>query len=147
MTHICVSKLTIIVSDNGLSPGRCQAIIRTNTGILSIGHLRTNYMYEILIEIYIFSFKKMHLKMSPENSRPFCLGLSVLIRSLQPKNDHYIIVTSWWVRWRLKSPVSPLFAQSFIQGADQRKHQSSASLAFVMLIHRWPMNSPHTKGQ
>ena len=29
-------------------------------------------------------------------------------------------------------------------GADQRKHQSSASLAFVLRgIHRWPVNSPH----
>ena len=28
-------------------------------------------------------------------------------------------------------------------GADQRKHQSSVSLAFVRGIHRWPMNSPH----
>ena len=27
-------------------------------------------------------------------------------------------------------------------GADQRKHQSSASLAFVQGIHRWPVNSP-----
>ena len=27
--------------------------------------------------------------------------------------------------------------------ADQRKHQSSASLAFVQGIHRWPVNSPH----
>ena len=27
-------------------------------------------------------------------------------------------------------------------GADQRKHQSSASLAFVRGIHRWPVNSP-----
>ena len=27
-------------------------------------------------------------------------------------------------------------------GADQRKHQSSASLAFVRGIHRWPLNSP-----
>ena len=26
-------------------------------------------------------------------------------------------------------------------GADQRKHQSSASLAFVQRIHRWPVNS------
>ena len=26
---------------------------------------------------------------------------------------------------------------------DQRKHQSSASLAFVQGIHRWPVNSPH----
>ena len=28
-------------------------------------------------------------------------------------------------------------------GEDQRKHQSSASLAFVRVIHRWPVNSPH----
>ena len=28
-------------------------------------------------------------------------------------------------------------------GADQRKHQSSASLAFMRGIHRWPVNSPH----
>ena len=28
-------------------------------------------------------------------------------------------------------------------GADQRKHQSSASLAFVMGINQWPVNSPH----
>ena len=28
-------------------------------------------------------------------------------------------------------------------GADQRKHQSSASLAFVRGIHRWSVNSPH----
>ena len=27
--------------------------------------------------------------------------------------------------------------------ADQRKHESSASLAFVWGIHRWPVNSPH----
>ena len=28
-------------------------------------------------------------------------------------------------------------------GADQRKHQSSASLAFVRGIHRGPVNYPH----
>ena len=28
-------------------------------------------------------------------------------------------------------------------GADQRKHQSPASLAFVQGIHRWPVNSLH----
>ena len=36
VTHICVNKLNIIGSDNGLSPGRRQAIIRTNAGILLI---------------------------------------------------------------------------------------------------------------
>ena len=40
VTHICVGKLTIIGSDNGLSPDRRQAIIWTNDGILLIGHLR-----------------------------------------------------------------------------------------------------------
>ena len=28
-------------------------------------------------------------------------------------------------------------------GADQRKHQGSALLAFVKGIHRWPVDSPH----
>ena len=32
---------------------------------------------------------------------------------------------------------------TIVSGADQRKHQSSASLAFVRGIHRWPVNSPH----
>ena len=32
---------------------------------------------------------------------------------------------------------------TFYSGADQSKHQSSASLAFVWGIHRGPVNSPH----
>ena len=56
VTHICVSKLAIIASDNGLSPGRHQAIIWTSAGILLIGHSRTNFS-EILIEII---FLKIH---------------------------------------------------------------------------------------
>ena len=53
VTHICVGKLTIIGSDNGLSPERRQAIIWTNAGILLIGPLETNFS-EILIEIQTF---------------------------------------------------------------------------------------------
>ena len=78
VTHICVSKLTIIGSDNGLSPDRRQAIIWTNAGLLLIGPLGTNFS-EILIEILTFSFKKMRLKVSSAKRRPFCLGLNVLI--------------------------------------------------------------------
>ena len=63
VTHICVSNLAITGSDNGLSPGRRQAIIWTNAGILLIGTLGTNFS-EILIEINTFLFKKMPLKMS-----------------------------------------------------------------------------------
>ena len=32
---------------------------------------------------------------------------------------------------------------SVCSGTNQRKHQSSASLAFVRGIHRWPVVSPH----
>ena len=78
VTHKCVSKSTIIGSDNGLSPGWRQAIIWTNAGILSIGPLGTNFS-EILIEILTFWFKKMHLKMSSAKWRPFCLRLNVLL--------------------------------------------------------------------
>ena len=78
VTHICVFKLTIIGSDNGLSSDRRQAIIWTNAGILLIGSLGTNFS-EILIEILTFSFEKMHLKVPSAKRRPFCLGLNVLI--------------------------------------------------------------------
>ena len=77
VTHICVSKLTSIGSDNGLSPGRRQAIIWTTAGILLIGPLGTN-ISEILIKIYTLSLKKMHLKMSSGKWQPSCLSLNVL---------------------------------------------------------------------
>ena len=84
VTHICVGKLTIIASDNGLSPERRQTIIWTNAGILLIGPLGTNFS-EILIEIQTFSFKKMHLKMSSAKWRPFCPGLNVLMSRIRGK--------------------------------------------------------------
>ena len=76
VTHICVGKLIILGSDNGLAPGRRQAIIWISAGVLLIGPLGTNFS-EILIAIQTFSFKKMHLKMSSAKWRLFCLGLNV----------------------------------------------------------------------
>ena len=75
-TYIFIGTNTNIGSDNGLSPGRRQAIIWTNARLLLIEPLGTNFS-EILIKIHTFSFKKMHLKMSGK-WRPFCLGLNVL---------------------------------------------------------------------
>ena len=69
VTHMSVSKLTIIGSDNGLSPDWRQAIIWTNPGT--------------------FSLKKMRLKVSSAKRRPFCLGLNVL--TWQQK-----LVEVWW---------------------------------------------------
>ena len=82
VTHICVGNLTIIGPDNGLSPGRRQAIIWTNAGILLIGHWGTNFS-EILIGIHTFSFKKIPLKISSAKWRSFGLGFNVL-RQIMP---------------------------------------------------------------
>ena len=78
VTHVYASKLPIIGSDIGLSPGRRQAIIWTNAGILLIWPLWTNFN-KTLIEIGIFSFKKMRLKESSTKWRSCCLGLNVFI--------------------------------------------------------------------
>ena len=83
----CVGKLSIIGSDNGLSPGRSQAIIWTSAGILLIWLLGTNFS-EILIGIQTFSFKKMHLKMSSVKWHPFCLTLNVLNHCW----PHYVMI-------------------------------------------------------
>ena len=77
VTHICISKLAIIGSDNGLLPERHQAIIWTNAGRVLIRPLGTN-VNEILFEIHMFSFKKLHFKMSSAKWHPLCLGLNML---------------------------------------------------------------------
>ena len=77
MTQIYVGKLTNIGSDNGLLPGRRQAINWTNARKFLIGPLGIKFS-EILIEINTFSFKEMHLKMSSAKWCLFPLGLNEL---------------------------------------------------------------------
>ena len=58
-------------------------------------------------------------------------------------NGHYIDVIMSAITSQVTS-VSML-CSTVCSGADQRKLQSSASLAFVWGIHRWPVNSPHKR--
>ena len=91
VAHICISKLTIIGSDNGLSShylNQCE--------ILLIRLLGTNSS-EILSAIHTFSFKKMHLKMLSAKWHLFCLGLNVL------KLKHHI---SWLEKWFIFGQIS-----------------------------------------
>ena len=162
VTHIC--KIIIIGSDNGLSPGRRQAIIWTDAGILLNWRWGTNFS-EISIEIYIFSFKKMYLKMSSGKWWPCCLGHNVLtedqIHNGATLDVAYPILSTYHACWcpdnlrsqhysdvimdAIASQITSLTIvySTVYSGRDQRKHQSSASLAFVWGIHRWPVNSPH----
>ena len=103
LTHwgwvMCFTKLTIICSNNGLSPGRCQAIIWTNAGILVIRTIESN-LSEIFVEIHTFSFKKMHWKMSSGKWQPFCLSLNVLMYwsyiSLATAHQYVILMEGLW---------------------------------------------------
>ena len=121
MTHICVSEIIIIVSDNGLSPSQHQAIIWTNAGILLTGLLGTNFS-EILIGIKIFSFKKMLLKMLSAKWRPFCLGLNVLKRQQ----------VSWWYENMLRLLVSCLFIWPFGEMAVKSKLLPAVCLRTIL---------------
>ena len=59
----------------------------------------------------------------------------------------------WFSQWHYNDVIMSVMASqitsltivysTLYSGADQRKHQSSASLAFVWGKHRWPVNSPH----
>ena len=85
---ICVSKLTIIGSDNGLILTRRPAIIWTNAGILLIGTLGTNFS-EILCKIHTFSFMTTIL------SRPQCVKNTLSLYYKQTHTDSVISGNLW----------------------------------------------------
>ena len=91
--HIFVGKLTIICSDNGLSPGWCQAIIWTTAGILSIRILRNKLQWNNN-QNSLSSCNKIHLKMLSAKCRPFSLSLNVLTHWGRDKTDAISHTTS-----------------------------------------------------
>ena len=89
VTHICVTKLTIIDSDDGLSPGQFQAIIWTNARIVSIRPLAIN-LNEILIEMFIHvnALENCVLKMT-----------TILFLPQWVKADYHLLCKSRWIHW------------------------------------------------
>ena len=63
------------------------------------------------------------------------------VKFMMACSENIITVTSLWVRWRLKSPASPLFTQGFIQ--SQIKESIKAPRHWPLCRKRWPVNSPH----
>ena len=86
VTHIFVGNITIIGLDNGLSPVGRQAIILANSGILSIGPLRTN-VSEIVFDIHTILVKNMSLK------------ISSVCKVLMDKNTGSFLLTQWPITW------------------------------------------------
>ena len=81
MTHLCVSKLTIIGLDNGLSRDRCQTIIWTSVGIYNVVNwtLGNKLQWKLIQNIYIFmqekAFENVIWKMVAILFRPQCTSL------------------------------------------------------------------------
>ena len=67
--------------------------------------------------------------------RPCCLGAGVT-NPLRWRHNGHDGVSS-------QITSITIIYSNVLSGADKRKHHSSASLAFVRGIHRWPVNSPH----
>ena len=95
----------------------------------AIASIMTSLLCHVLILISAAAFNFM-----PANS------------NIAPRQNNYARTLQW--RHNEHNGVSNHqphgFTQTFIQAQIKRKHQSSASLAFVRVIHRW---TPHTKGQ
>ena len=111
VTHICISKLTIIISDNGLSPGWCQPIIWTKAEILFIWPSGRNFCE---ISIHAFSFKKMHLKKVAILSQPQCVK-GIIQLMLHKCNASYpfmcqlcIIQNTDWIITRTADGLTPI---------------------------------------
>ena len=77
-----------------------------------------------------------HLNLTPSN---FCVIRFEYIA--QSSEQHYNDVIMSTIASQITSLT--IVYSTVYSGADQRKHQSSASLAFVRGIHRGPVNSPH----
>ena len=93
MTHICVSKLTITGSDNGLLPGGRQAIIWTNAGILLIRNLRNKLQWNLKQNSCIFiqenAFENVVCEMASILFRPQCVNLWDFMRYMDTVQEHY----------------------------------------------------------
>ena len=87
----------------------------------------------LLIKWHVSSYKIEHI------THWYDLKFQCITQCLQVR--HYCDVIIGVMMSQITSLT--IFYSTVYSGADQRKHQSSASMAFVWGIHRWPVNSPH----
>ena len=107
-----------------------------------------------LFDTKVFVWNNLVRIFSYEKRRNWCLFIYLFIHIFI-----YVSVVIWyqWIAYPAKihnndvimsTMASQITSVSIVcstvcSSADQRKHQSSASLAFVNGIHRWPFDSPH----
>ena len=153
MTHLCVSKLTSIASNNGLSPGRQQAIIWNNAGNFVNWTLRNKLQWNFNRNSHIFieenTFENVVCEMSVILSRPQCVNVSislVLFWCSFPRcsatrccatheiNTNKLSGNAWWI----KSSNPPAKTLSFIRipFVVALRNKSAKIPSIVFSLHR-----------
>ena len=118
VTHICVSNLTIIGSDNGLSPGRRQAITETYVGWnvvnWNIGYrLQWNFNMNSNIFIQENAFENVVCEIKDILSRPQCIN-----HCLGLNKWHYTTLQQRTKKY-LQQALLPFSARTSIEGSQQ----------------------------
>ena len=98
------------------------------------------YIYLCFLVVHIFRYIMFH---SRKRIRKFHLQNdgSLYLPHFVNRENHYSDVIMTAMAPQIISLT--IVYSTLYSGADQRKHQTSASLAFVRRIDRWPVNSPH----
>ena len=116
----------VIGSSNGLSHASCLAVICYWSPLPPIGSSLHHYHFlryiDSLTQYWGNSIELSH----PYKPTDFIHYDDIIMSAMAPQITSLTFVYS-----------------SVYSGADHRKHQSPTSLAFVRVIHRWPVNSPH----
>ena len=109
-------------------------IIRTNAGILLIGPLGTNFS-EILTEFNAFLFKKMHLKISSGECRPFYLGLNVLMMNI------FMNISSEFNQFNTKGFIKGSSYSEYVNGVTSYHNIGEAIQVFITKVKRINLSS------
>ena len=125
----------IIDSNYDLSPGRRPTIILTNAEKFIKSPLGANFS-EFSIQLHIFSFKKIHLKMSSAKWQPFCLGLNVIKHARwRPKTRLIHRPTSRLIHL-IKTRTSATSSHLFISACntDSRMHYPTSLMWYFLFV-------------
>ena len=130
-----------LVADTDLTTNRRENIIWTNDGpcywciYTSLGLNELTHS-----EYHIYMLQTEHITVLEDVNKKFPWSSCHALKMIFLDRFHYDDV----IMSAMVSQITSLtIVYSNVSGADQRKHQSSASLAFVWGIHRGPVNSPH----
>ena len=135
LNGIChvVNKIFLVASpESRVTQSRGKIIGKTTyNDFISPQHFTcSNYVYDITRKhgnVFIMSLKNE--------------GVSMEICKVVVMSQHYSAVLMGAIASQITSLT--IVYSTVYSGADQRKQQSSASLAFVWGVHRWPVNSAH----